>query len=335
VHAKKRVLVDMHPRKAREVFTEEDWARLASHCEVVWGKDEPLPAEVFEQGKSDLFAIIGSGWRYGDIKELPEIRAILEVGGGLPHPRVLDYETCFQRHVRVLSCAPAFGPMVAEMALGMALACSREIVRGHELFRACSEKYSHAGNKGTFTLFGRSVGFIGYGSIARNLQPLLEPFRCRFLAYDPWLTETYLRHWGVVPASLEAVMSGCDVVFALAVPTTGNKGMIERRHFELMRRDSVFVLMSRAHVVDFDALTDLVGKGRFRAAIDVFPEEPLDRGHPIRAAASAVLSAHRAGSVEDDLRTIGRMVVDDLEAILCGLPPRHMQNAEPELVGRL
>ena len=35
--------------------------------------------------------------------------------------------------------------------------------------------------------------------------------------------------------------------------------------------------MSRAHVINFDAMTGLVLTGRFKAVIDVFPEEPFDR----------------------------------------------------------
>ena len=96
----------------------------------------------------------------------------------------------------------------------------------------------------------------------------------------------------------------------------------------------MLVLISRAHVVDFDALTDLVLEGRFKAAIDVFPVEPLPADHPIRQAPGAVLSAHRAGSVKQGLCEIGRMVVDDIEAIVQGLPPQRMQLAQPELIGR-
>jgi phosphoglycerate dehydrogenase-like enzyme len=40
--------------------------------------------------------------------------------------------------------------------------------------------------------------------------------------------------------------------------------------------------MSRAVVVDFDALTAAVRNGRLRVATDVFPEEPLAPDHPIR-----------------------------------------------------
>jgi phosphoglycerate dehydrogenase-like enzyme len=96
----------------------------------------------------------------------------------------------------------------------------------------------------------------------------------------------------------------------------------------------VLVLVSRAHVVDFDALTELVLAGRFRAAIDVFPSEPLPVDHPIRMAHGAVLSPHRAGLVQEALWEIGARVVDDLEALVRGLPPRRLQAAEAELAAR-
>jgi phosphoglycerate dehydrogenase-like enzyme len=84
--------------------------------------------------------------------------------------------------------------------------------------------------------------------------------------------------------------------------------------------------------VDFDALTDLVLRERFRAAIDVFPEEPLPTDHPIYQAPLAILSSHRAGAHPEALVNIGRLLVRDLEAILAGLPPQEMQLAQPEFI---
>jgi phosphoglycerate dehydrogenase-like enzyme len=257
------------------------------------------------------------------------------VGGGLPSPEALDYQVCFSRGIRVLTCAPAFGPMVAEMALGMVLAASRQIVDGHIAFVAGREEYLWDGNVGTFTLFGRTVGFIGFGGLARALKPLIDPFGCPIMAYDPWLPDHYLRRQGVIPTGLNQLLEKCEVIFVLAIPSRENRAMLDRQRLSRIKEGSVLALMSRAHVVDFDALTDLVTAGRFRAAIDVFPQEPLPLDHPIRRAPGVVLSAHRAGSVERDLREIGRMVVDDLESMLAGLPPTEMQSAQPEIVARL
>jgi phosphoglycerate dehydrogenase-like enzyme len=294
-----------------------------------------MPQDAFERVKGDLFAIVAPGWRYGPVGALPRLRAILDVGGGLPSPEQLDYEYCFAHGIRVLTCAPAFGPMVAEMALGMVLAASREIVDGHIAFVAGEEKYLWDGNVGTFTLFGRTVGFIGFGGLARALKPLLDPFGCTYLAYDPWLPGHHLRRAGVTPVGLDELLEAVEIIFVLAIPSLENRAMLDRERLSRIRKGAVVALMSRAYVVDFDALTELVSAGRFKAVIDVFPQEPLPPDHPIRHAPGVVLSAHRAGAVERDLREIGRMVVDDLISMLAGLPPMEMQSAQPEIVHRL
>jgi phosphoglycerate dehydrogenase-like enzyme len=319
----------------REIFGDEDLARLKGMAHVVWAQDEPMPPAEMAKVQAETYAIIMGRWRSIPIADLPALRAILEVSGRHPSATLLDYDACFRRGIRVLSCAPAFGPMVAEMALGMALAASRQIVAGHVGFQDGSERYLHQGNLDTFTLFDKTVGFIGFGGLARALRPLLAPFRCSINVYDPWVAPTYLRDQGVTPMSLEQVLSTSRVIFVLAIPSVENKALIDRQLLSLIPADSVFVLMSRAHVVDFDALTEMLYAGRFHAAIDVFPEEPVPADHPIRHAPNVVLSGHRAGSIKEELRNIGHLVANDLEALLAGLPPLEMQVAHPEIVRRL
>jgi phosphoglycerate dehydrogenase-like enzyme len=207
------------------------------------------------------------------------------------------------------------------MALGMALAARREIVVGDRAMRAGTEQWRAAGNQGTLMLYNKRVGLIGYGNLARNLMPLIAPFGCPISIYNPWRSAGYLRSQGVEPLDLAQLLVTSQVIFVLAAPSIENQALLSRALLEQIRPGAVLVLISRAHVVDFDALTDLLLAGRFKAAIDVFPSEPLADDHPIRQLLGAVLSAHRAGSVREGLWEIGQMIVDDLEAILWGLAP--------------
>jgi phosphoglycerate dehydrogenase-like enzyme len=333
VSAKPKVIVAPHRRRMAEIFTPEDEARLRAGFEVIWGKDEPMSPALLADALPGALATVSMGWPFGDVLARADtLRAIVDVGGGFPNG--LDYDACFARGIRVLTAAPAFGPQVAEMALGMVLAASREIVAGDAAMRRGDEKWLHAGNESTFLLYGKPVGFIGYGGLARALRPLLAPFGCPISVYDPWLPEGYLRSQGVEPVSLEALLEGSRVTFVLAVPSAENRALLSRDMLERIPPGSVLALISRAHLVDFDALTELVLAGRFKAVIDVFPNEPLPLDHPIRRAPGVVLSAHRAGSVAEGLQDIGRLVVDDLEAIARGIPPLRLQVAQPELFGR-
>ena len=318
-----------------EIFSEESLRRLHDFCEVVWGRNEPVPAEQIAEAKSEIFAVVAPTWRYGELVEFPKLCAILEVGGRHPSANVLDYEYCHSRHIHVLSCAPAFGPMVAEMALGMAIDAAREITVGHKAFQQGTEAYLWHGNETTFTLYGKRVGLIGVGGLASSLIPLLRPFDVDLIGFDPWRTAAFIESRNVKSVELEELLATSDVIFVLAIPSTENRAFLDRSKLSLIQQHSVFVLISRSHVVDFDALTELLHDRRFRAAIDVFPSEPMPQDHPIRTAPNVILSAHRAGSIVGDSNLIGEMVVDDLEALTQGLPPWRMQRVEYELVNRL
>ena len=94
------------------------------------------------------------------------------------------------------------------------------------------------------------------------------------------------------------------------------------------------MLVSRAAVVDYDALLDRVRAGRFLAGVDVWPVEPVPAEDPYRRLEGLVFSGHRAGGIPQAFAQIGEMVVDDLRQIAAGLPPVRMQVAARELVGR-
>ncbi len=333
---KPKILLDPFFRRMANIFTPQDLARLHAAAEILWGQDQAAPAELLDEVGGELDAIVCGHWRHGDVARFPRLRAILEAGGGFPSPQDLDYPACFARGIRVLSCAPAFAPAVAEMGLGLALACTRQIAWTDRAFRSGLPQWSHTdldtaiGN--SFTLYAKQVGFIGFGNLGRALKPLLAPFGCPIQVYDPWQTEAALRGQGVAPADLETLLSTSKVIFVLAVPSAANHGLLDRAKLSLVRPDAVFILLSRAYLVDFEALTELVLAGRFRAGIDVYPQEPLAEDHPIRRAQHAVLTSHRAGAQDEALHAIGRLIADDVESICAGLAPHSMQLATPEYI---
>jgi phosphoglycerate dehydrogenase-like enzyme len=317
-----------------EIFSPADREELEAEYEVVWGRDGPLPADDFAAALGEVDAVVFGTWHYpGEAIAAAgsRLRAVIEVAGGHSHAD-LDYGACFARGIAVAGVAPAFGPAVAEMALGLALASNRRIVDSDRGFRSGTERYLHEGDRGARLLYGRRVGLVGCGGLARSLLPLLAPFDVTVVGFDPWIDDAELRRGGIEPADLETLFAGSDVVFVLAVPTAENRGLVDERLLGLLSPDAVLVLVSRAHLVDFAALTRFVLAGRFRAAIDVYPQEPLPPDHPIRRADGAVLTAHLAGAVPEALRGIGRMVLDDLPRLLGGLAPQRLQSATPAMI---
>ena len=233
----------------------------------------------------------------------------------------------------VLGCGPAYAQAVAEYALGLGLDLARGISREHHAFREGRERYLGDGNADAILLQGSNVGLIGFGNLGRALLPLLLPFRPRLRVYDPWLPDAVLREAGLTPAGLSEVLDS-DFVFVLAAVTAENQQLLDGPTLDLVRPGARLVLVSRAAMIDYDALLDRVEREDFLAAVDVWPDEPMPADHRCRHLDGLVLSAHRAGGIPAAFAEIGELVLDDLTMLAQGLPPVRMQAAAPELVGR-
>jgi phosphoglycerate dehydrogenase-like enzyme len=331
---KNDILMDLYPRTSEMIFTQPDLAKLRSFGNLVIWEGSRMPARDLEKHLPEAEVIIGQ-------PDLPEkrlviaekLKVIINVEGNF-QPNV-DYAYCFQKGIYVLNAGVAFGQAVAEMALGFALSLARGISHSDALFKEGREIYGGQACKTSFLISGKSIGIIGFGNLGRTLLPLLQPLRCFIRVYDPWLPANYLQEFGVHPCSLEELMKESRIVFVLAGATSENNAMIGKRELGWLQKKAIFILTSRASLVDFDALTEALQAGKFMAAVDVFPEEPLPKDHPIRRLDNVLLSAHRAGGIPEIYKLMGEMIVDDLELIQKGLAPVRLQKAVRETVVKM
>jgi len=327
------ILIDPQPRTTDMIFGSHAQSRLAEIAELVVFDTGAMPAEMLEEYLPRADILIGqSDLPRRRLQQASKLRAIFNVEGNfLPN---VDYDYCFSHGIRVLIASPAFAVPVAEMALAFALDLARGISKNDRAFRAKAEVYGLQSNQDSFLFTGCRVGIIGFGDLARAFRPMLRPFRCPVKVYDPWLPEREVLRQDCEPAGLDEVLSSSDAIFVFATVTTENQGFLGAREFSLIRPGGLFVLMSRAGVVDFEALTAAGRSGRLKVATDVFPEEPFTTEHPIRDLPDAVLSAHRSGGMQEAFDEIGRMVLADVELLLKGLPPICCRTAQPETVRR-
>jgi phosphoglycerate dehydrogenase-like enzyme len=326
------VIVDPLPRQRKLVFTDAQWARLNDLAEIVLHEGERMPAEMLDRHLPEAVAIIGQSDMSAErIARAPKLKAIINIEGNfLPN---VDYDACVARGVHALVVAPVFAAPVAEASLGMAIDLARGLTLYDRAMRSGDEEYGLLGNRESFLLAGKTFGLIGFGNLGRALLPLLRPFNGPVLIHDPWLPDSYIRDQHAEPCALDALLSEARVIFVLAGVTVENQGFLDRAKLSLIRRDAVLVLASRAAVVDFDALIDLVDSGAFRAGTDVFPVEPVAKDHRVRRS-RLVLSSHRFGGMPETFAAMGEMVVDDLALILRGLPPVRLQRAQRETASR-
>jgi phosphoglycerate dehydrogenase-like enzyme len=331
--SKPSIVIDPLPRTMAMIFDAEAQRRLANIADLTVFDTARMAPEMLEAALPDAEILIGqSDMPRERLQRAKRLRAIFNVEGNfLPN---IDYQYCFEHGIRVLVASPAFAAAVAEMALALGLDLARGVSQNDRAMRAREEIYGLASNQGSSLFTGCRVGIIGFGDLGRAFRPLVRPFRCPVKVFDPWLSEREIVQHECEPATLDEVLSSSDAVFVFASVTSENQGFLSKREFALIKPGGIFVLMSRAAVVDFDALTQAAQSGHLRAATDVFPDEPFRKDHPIRDLPNVVLSAHRSGGMPEAFLEIGRMVLSDVELLLRGLPPASCKIAQPETVSR-
>ncbi len=326
------VILRPAPQHRDRIFSPAALDRLRARFEVLDLEDDDSEA-AFDAALPEAFAIVGQPDLPTDrLERAPQLRAILNVEGNF-FPNI-DYPTAFARGVRVLGCGVAYAQPVAEFALGLALDLARGIAREDRAARSGTERYVSDGNDDAILLRGSDVGLIGFGNLGRALLPLLAPFRTTVRIFDPWLPDAVIAEAGAQPADLAEVLATSRFLFVLATVTSSSEHLLDAEALAQLPDGSRLILVSRAAVLDFDALLPEVTSGRLYAGIDVWPSEPIPADDPYRRVENVIISGHRAGGIPAAFTSIGDLVCDDLELMAAGLPPVRMQIAAPELVGR-
>lgn len=326
------LILDQHFRQLEELFRPETFDMLVATCEVLGGRNWPMrPDRIDARLREASFYIAAHpSLTAAQVARAENLKAVIEVAGGFNEG--LAYDACFERGIEVLSCAPGFRRSVAEMTLAMVLAGGRGLVDEHEAFRRGTERWLDDRRATDFSLFGQTVGFVGYGQIARETHRLMTPFAPKVFACDPALAEADA---DVTLCDLETLVERCRVVVVAAVPSRETRGLLDAEAIHGLQRGALVVVISRAWCVDFPALVAASENGHIRLATDVFPHEPLSFDDPLRQARNVILSPHRGAAVSGGRHPIGDMILHDVHAILEGRPERELKSADPAQVASL
>ncbi|MCD6398485.1 MAG: hydroxyacid dehydrogenase [Candidatus Aenigmarchaeota archaeon] len=331
---KKKVIAAPYPQKLNRLFSKEKIRMISALVNFVYLGDGKTAGGKIDKHLPNTIAIIGQiEMPESRLRLAPGLKAIFNVEGNFYQN--IDYDYCFNNGIYVLNCGEAYALAVAEMALGFAIDLGRGITKEDRKARSGNEKYLAEGCLDSVLLSDSDVGIIGFGFLGKALTKLLTPFRCKVRVYDPWVPDSIIIEQGCIPTPLEDILKKSRFIFVMAGVTKDNQGFLSAEKLSLIKKDSFFILMSRAAIVDFDALCSLTEKGKFTAATDVFPEEPIPKNHRVRKNENILLSPHRAGGIPQSFTRIGEMVIDDLSLILRGLPPLRMQIAMRETVKNL
>ncbi len=169
-----------------------------------------------------------------------------------------------------------------------------------------------------------TIGFLGFGQIARAVADRLRPCGFHILASDPMLGVEAAADLQVELVEPQALIERSDVL-SLHVPATPQTTkFINAERLARMKSNAFIVNTARGALVDEAALAAALRAGTIAgAALDVFEVEPLPPESPLRGAPNLILTPHAAWYSSAAIETLQRMVADDISAHLSGKPLRR------------
>lgn len=289
--------------------------RLESVAEVEYNAMERnfTPEELKERLRGKDIALTGWGTGLFDETVLEgndTLRLIAHTGGSVT-PVMSD--EAYERGIRVISGNEMYAESVAESVIAYALASLRRIPEFID--RTRSGDWYHAGEMWE-GLLDQTVGIIGFGMTSRHLFRMGKAFRLKFKVLEkPYLTSEVQQEYGFTTASLEEIFRTCKIVSLHCGMTKSYYHLVNRRLLEMMPDGALLINTARGPVIDEQALVAELKRGRIKAVLDVYEQEPLPTDSELRSLPNVYSIPHMGGPTFDRRWMIAMALIDDIERL--------------------
>ena len=194
------------------------------------------------------------------------LKLVIRGGVGIDN---IDAAYALENGIQVNNTPNASSISVAEMTFGHMIAISRKIYLSNVTMREGKwEKKKYQGTE----LYGKTLGLIGFGRIAREVAKRAVAFGMKVIYYDICTTEDEEK---CICTTKEEVLRESDFI-SLHVPyKKGEPYVIGEKEFEIIKNGAYIINCARGGVIDENALVKALDNGKIAgAALDVFEKEP-------------------------------------------------------------
>ena len=227
-------------------------------------------ADALAQTGADILVVRSTKVTEAAIMGASALSLVIRAGAGV---NTIDLDAASRAGVFVANCPGKNAIAVAELTMGLLLSLDRQIPDATADLRGGRWRKKHYGKSAG--LYGRTLGLVGFGSIAREVATRAAAFGMKVGAYARSLTAAVADEFEVHAfPTLEALLEASDVVSVHVPYSEATHHMIGKAALDHMREGALLLHTARGGVVDDDALRAAVATGKVRAGLDVFENEP-------------------------------------------------------------
>ena len=237
------------------------------------------------------------------------LKIIARCGVGLDNVDIIE---ATKRGIHVTNSPEANIISVAELTVGLIIASARNLIKGNNSLK--QKKWDRSALTG-IELYEKTLGFVGFGRVARLVASRMQSFGMKIVFFDPYIDESTQNE---TKLELDELLQQSDVVSLHVVKNKETINLISKEKLSLMKQDAIIINTSRGGVVDESEVLRLVDNGKlFSAALDVYEQEPPEYTTQLTESDSITLPHLGASTREAQLKA-GSDTVQNVVSILNG-----------------
>ncbi len=166
-------------------------------------------------------------------------------------------------------------------------------------------------------LQGKTLGLIGFGSIAKKVAEIGHAFSMNIIFYNH-RPKTDLPNY-VKQVSLEELYQQSDIISLHVPQTPETTEMINQKAISQMKDGVILINTARGGLISEKDVADALNDGKIAAAgVDVVQKEPIPADSPLLSAKNCYITPHIAWAPRETRNRLLGIVVDNLQAFLNG-----------------
>ncbi len=251
----------------------------------------------------------------------PQLKVVARTGVGYD---AVNVPAATEKGVAVCITPGANNRAVADFAFTLLLASARRLLENLTVVPQGGWKRYQGKD-----LPGSTIGIVGLGSIGKEVAKRARGFDMRVLAYDVFKDEAFATQHQVTYVPLDQLLRESDFVTLHCFLDDSTRHLIDAERLALMKPTAYLINTARGPIVDEEALYQALKEKKIAgAALDVFDQEPLPAGSPLRGLDNVYLAPHVAGQTDGAIQAMGTIAADNVIAILRGEKPLGLVNRE-------
>ena len=175
----------------------------------------------------------------------------------------------------------------------------------------------------TDELCGKTIGIIGYGSIAKRVEQIARAFEMNVLVH----TRTVRENGETKFVDFDTLLKNSDIVTAHCPLNEQSREMFSFDAFSKMKDGAFFINTARGGVVNEQALLEALKSGKLSgAALDVLNSEPMSENCVLKGAPNIIITPHTSWAPLATRSRLMGIVENNIEAFLKGTPQNVVNN---------